>query len=133
MPVHLGKPTRIAALELPLRRLFSGLVLIACASSAPGLQAQQGTAQIVFNPAACVTAETQCPIVVSWSSDNANIVQLWVSTDGGTAELFGCGALGQQAASWILRDHRYEFSMYRASSCAPDARQGKAIVRKQFG
>lgn len=87
----------------------------------------QGVPVISGNPSPCPMNQAgQCTVTINWNSYGTS--QVWLQVDGqATDKLFACGIGGTAQAPWILPTHRYVFSVYQASSCAPNARTGTAL------
>ncbi len=87
------------------------LLLVVCA--APALRAQTGN--ISGNPPVCeiFLIQNTCTVTITWSSQGASLVEVWVQTANGEA-LFartGTGGPYSQDAPWI-QEPTYQFKLY---------------------
>lgn len=83
------------------------------------------------NPCLIYYGQWYCSTTVSWSTQGASSVQVWVAVDGGGEVLFagsGGGGWYSSAANWIQNPSVYVFVLYDYSSGNRGAVLGTSVV-----
>lgn len=97
---------------------YVGIFLLLLSLTQP-LFGASGTISASPNPCSIASGQSVCTSTLTWSSQSASVVQVWLSFDGAAETNFattGGGGPYSQAATWIQAGHSYSFRLYDYST-----------------
>jgi Ricin-type beta-trefoil lectin domain-like len=92
-----------------------------------------GVPTIIANPNPCSipSGQTECTTTITWWSQGPSAVEIFLSANGGSPQLFASSSGGgpySQNASWIAANNTYVFTLYDYSSGSQGANLGSVSV-----
>lgn len=105
---------RFMMLVMMILGLLSSAVLVSDSVSAMSMASGtiSATPQLVIIP----TGSNSGSSTICWSVSGASTGEVWVSSNGGTEQLFARARSGCQVASWIQPNRSYQFTLYEGTA-----------------